>query len=505
MTEAASMPFIVGMIWLPLSAAVLTFLLPRFSTRIGLATASLMWVGLAGMVWQVSQSGEQVYPIGGWGAPLGIMLSADGLSVFMLLMTTLIGSAVSLYAPGYFSTNGKSGEGAKTEGLDSPVPHFWTLVMFLWAALNALFLSRDIFNLYVTLELLGLAAAAMVALAGSPVALGAAMRYLLVSLLGSLVFLMGVALLYAQYATLDMTLLQEALTEGPVAWTALALMTSGMLIKTALFPLHFWLPAAHANAPAPVSALLSALVVKASLYLLLRLWFGVFAGIATTAALQFLGVLGAAAILWGAYQALRQTRLKLLVAYSTVAQLGYIFLLFPLTESDAGGFTAWGGALYFALSHACAKTVMFFSAGNLRRAAGHDRIADLAGVARALPLSMFAFALAAVSIVGLPPSGGFIGKWMLLNAAISSGQWWWVIVIAVGTLIAAGYVMRVLSLPFAVATPEPPHRAVPAMMEWTALGLGVVCIMLGFLAPYFLELLRLSAPFTGPVLSGGTP
>lgn len=496
------MPFIVAMIWLPLSAAVLAFLLPRFSTGIGLATASLLWMGLAGVIWQVSQSGEQAYPIGGWGAPLGIMLRADGLSVFMLIMTTLVGSAVSLYAPGYFSEGGEADGRARAASPDSPVSHFWTLALFLWAALNALFVSRDIFNLYVTLELLGLAAVALVALAGSPVALGAAMRYLLVSLLGSLVFLMGVALVYAQQSTLDMALLQEAMTAEPVAWTALALMTAGMLIKTALFPLHFWLPAAHASAPAPVSALLSALVVKASLYLLLRLWFGVFAGIATNAALQLLGALGAAAILWGAYQAFRQTRLKLLVAYSTVAQLGYIFLLFPLTES---GFTAWGGALYLALSHACAKTVMFFSAGNLRRAAGHDRMADMAGVARALPLSMFAFALAAVSIVGLPPSGGFIGKWMLLNAAFASGQWWWVVVIAAGTLIAAGYVLRVLSLPFAGAAPAPLQRAVPAVMEWTALALGVVCVVLGFAAPWFIEMLRLGAPFTGPVLSGGAP
>jgi multicomponent Na+:H+ antiporter subunit D len=392
--------------------------------------------------------------------------------------------------------------GDKGHSHGSARAYFWPLWLFLWASLNALLLSRDLFNLYVTLELLGLSAVALVALAGAPVALAAAMRYLLVSLLGSLAFLLGVALVYAAHGTLDLPHLKAA-TAGPVATVALGLMTAGLLLKTALFPLHFWLPPAHANAPAPVSALLSALVVKASFYLLLRLWFEVFAGAVTRAAMEFLGALGAAAVLWGSCQALRQPRLKLLVAYSTVAQLGYLFLLFPLTAAAHGGFTAWAGGLYFVLAHACAKTVMFLSAGNLMRAAGHDRLADLGETARAMPLSTFAFALAAASVIGLPPSGGFIAKWLMLNAALGDGQWWWALVMAAGTLLAAAYALRVLRLPFVDAAPVAATRAVPRSLEWTALGLALVTLGLGFCGAPLLELLRVAAPVGGPVLTGG--
>jgi formate hydrogenlyase subunit 3/multisubunit Na+/H+ antiporter MnhD subunit len=499
MTDPAATPFLVWLILLPLAAVVAAFLFPRRAAAAGLGTAFLLWIPLTALIGQLTRHGMQQHELGGWAAPLGIALRADGLSVFFLLLVAIVGLAVSLYATGYFRDHAGN---AKSHAHERH--YFWVLWLFLWAALNALFLTRDIFNMYVTLELLGLSAVALVALDGAPVALGAAMRYLLVSLLGSLAFLLGVALTYGAHATLDLVLLKEAIA-GPVAPVALGLMTAGLLMKTALFPLHFWLPPAHANAPAPVSALLSALVVKASFYLLLRLWFEAFADIATHAALQLLGILGAAAVLWGSYQALRQERLKLVVAYSTVAQLGYLFLLFPLSGASAGGFTAWAGGLYFAFAHGCAKTVMFLSAGNLMRAAGHDRLADLGDTLRAMPYSTFAFALAAVSIIGLPPSGGFIAKWMLLNVSLADGQWWWALVMAAGTLLAAAYTFRVLRLAFAGDTPVGKTHAVPSVMEWATLALALVTIGVGFAAPLLLELLALGAPVSGTVLIGGPP
>jgi multicomponent Na+:H+ antiporter subunit D len=340
MTDPLPTPFLVWVIALPLLAAMAAFLFPRRAVAVGLGTAVLLWIPVGGLVSQLARHGEMLHELGGWAAPLGITLRADGLSVFLVLMVTLVGFAVSVYAAGYFRQGQASGsdspskparderDGRDQKDTSHERAYFWALWLFLWASLNALLFSRDLFNLYVTLELLGLSAVALVALADAPVALGAAMRYLLVSLLGSLAFLLGVALVYAAHSTLDLMLLKEAVA-GPVTPVALGLMTAGLLMKTALFPLHFWLPPAHANAPAPVSALLSALVVKASFYLLLRLWFEVFADVATRGALDFLGALGAAAVLWGSYQALRQPRLKLVVAYSTVAQLGYLFLLFP--------------------------------------------------------------------------------------------------------------------------------------------------------------------------------
>ena len=132
------------------------------------------------------------------------------------------------------------------------------------------------FNLYVTLELMTLGSVGLIVLAGTAESLAAALRYLMLGLIASLLYLMGVALIYASYGTLDMVILGGQLQGDPLTWAAASLMIVGLMIKTALFPMHFWLPPAHASAPAPVSALLSALVVKASFYLTLRLWFDVF-------------------------------------------------------------------------------------------------------------------------------------------------------------------------------------------------------------------------------------
>ena len=303
----------------------------------------------------------------------------------------------------------------------------------------------------------------LVALAGKRAALTAALRYLFVSLSASLFYLLGVGLVYGQCATVDLASLAAKAQPGPTLWVALALMTGGLIAKAALFPMHFWLPPAHANAPAPVSALLSALVVKGSFYILLRLWFEAFPALLTPAVAQLFGLLGAAAILWGSVNALFQTRLKLLIAYSTVAQLGYLFLLFPLATSTEGGFTAWSGGLIFLGAHACAKTAMFLTAGNILHAAGHDRIKDLDGITHVLPVSVFAFGLAGMSLIGLPPSSGFAGKWLLLNAALAQGQWWWVAVMLVGSLLAAAYVVRVLAHAFTqVNEPKTPIRFRPS-------------------------------------------
>ena len=212
--------------------------------------------------------------------------------------------------------------------------------------------------------------------------------------------------------------------------------------------MHFWLPPAHASAPAPVSAVLSALVVKASFYILLRLWLAIFADISEGVAALF-GLLGAGAVLWGSLQALRQTRVKLLVAYSTVAQIGYLFLAYPLASGM--GVTAWSAMAYLAFSHALAKAAMFLAAGNLMHFGGHDRIADLDRVVQRLPLTAGAFALAGVSIMGLPPSGGFNGKWLLLQAALTQGRWDIVGVILLGGLLAAGYIFKVLGNTFTQA------------------------------------------------------
>jgi formate hydrogenlyase subunit 3/multisubunit Na+/H+ antiporter MnhD subunit len=456
----------------PLLAAVAAFAAPRAARWIGLtALLALMPLGY-GLVARVIELDQLAMDAGGWPTPLGIELRADGLSVILLATVVAMGLLVSVHAAGYFGSPARN----------RIARYFWPLWLFVIASLAAMFLSGDVFNLYVTLELMGLAAVSLVALAGSPSSRSSALQYLFVSLTGSLCYLMGVALLYGGFGTVDLALLADRMTAEPFSLVALVLMTAGLLMKAALFPMHFWLPPAHSSAPAPVSAALSALVVKGGLYVLLRLWFGVFSAVIPLGAAQWLGVLGAAAIVWGSVQALFQRRLKLLIAYSTVAQMGYLFLAFPLAWRGDGRATVWAGAVVLLLSHAAAKSAMFLAAGNVQRATGRDDLDGLKGVTRLLPVSAFAIGLAGVSLVGLPPSAGFVGKWLLIGVGLEQGQWWWIAVILVGSLLAAGYMARVLGRAFVSASEAPAEGKVSVSMEWSALALALMSVLLGFFA-----------------------
>lgn len=536
-------PWIVWAVVAPLAGAVLAAGFGSRATPLVLLSGALgVPASAAALAVQVERFGPQRHALGGWGEPLGIELYADGLAALMLLVSAVIGAAVSVYSAGFFDprlalpvqrtgTSGHpegtgpaplrgTGTGPTSRGRDaSSTAHadaragrfFWPLWMLLWTALNALFLSRDIFNLYVTVELVSLSAVALVTLAGTHAGTVAGMRYLVVSLIGSLLFLLGIALLYTAYGTLSLDGLARA-TAGtlggpaavpPATVLALAVMTLGLCIKTALFPLHAWLPPAHASAPPPASALLSGLVVKASFYILVRLWLQVLPIAVPGKALGLIGVLGAAAVLWGSVLALVQRSLKLLIAYSTVAQLGYLFLLFPLLTdggSPAAGAwneAAWSGGIYQALAHACAKAAMFLAAGSMIHASGSDALAALDGISHRLPLSFTAFGLGGLTMAGLPPSGGFIAKWLLLTAAFETGQWVWAVVIAGGGLLAAAYVYRVLRHAFGRTEEVPAPIAVPRRMELAALGLALVAVALGVGATRPLELLGVGA---GPLV-----
>ena len=310
---------------------------------------------------------------------------------------------------------------------------------------------------------------------------------LLFALLGSMLYLLGVVLLYGAYGTLDIPLLATRVRPASVAWAAAALMTVGLLAKTALFPLHLWLPPAHAGAPAAASAVLSALVVKGSFFIVIRLWFDVMPGVMTLPSAQLLAALGAAAILFGSVVALRQERLKLLIAYSTLAQIGYLFLMFPLAF-DAGSpeiqrGDALTGGLLQAISHATAKAAMFMAAGLIYKALGHDRIAELRGIGRALPMSVLAFALGGVALMGLPPSGAYLAKKLLLDAAAETGQWWWDLVMQVGGFFTASYVLLVLAHALWPADGPVKLRApVPRLQEAAALVLALCSMLLGLAA-----------------------
>ena len=474
-----------ALVLLPLFAGVMAFLLPRVASTIGVL-ASTAGLGLTlVLARQVLMHGAIDQDVGNWPAPLGIALRLDGLGASMLLMTGIVAVAVSSYATVYFRDRAARG--------------YWPLWLFLLTALHALFLSRDLFNLYVTLELLGIAAVALTALEGGSEALSAAMRYLLASLVGSLAYLLGVAFTYHGAGSVDLTLVGAGFgaSTGPAQTTALALMTVGLLLKGALFPLHFWLPSAHGSAAAPVSAALSALVVKGAFLILLRLWLDAFP-VTAQSTFPVLAALGAAAVVWGSLQAILQVRAKLLVAYSTVAQLGYLFLALPLVR---GNESAWAAVVLLAFSHALAKAAMFLAVGNLQTFAGHDRIAELDRVVQRMPVTVAALGLAGVSIMGLPPSGGFNAKWLLLQSATTQGHWAIAAVLLIGGLLAAIYMFKLVEQAFTHGEDSGDPRRVHGLREWSPLALALLALILGFTSMPLLELVASG----GALPAVGTP
>jgi formate hydrogenlyase subunit 3/multisubunit Na+/H+ antiporter MnhD subunit len=474
---------------LPLCWATLAFVLGpgrgAWAALAGLGVQLWLAVGLGGEILAggrtaaIGASGPgALHAVGGWGAPLGIELAADGLSAAMLILTQAVALPLAIYARTYFRRGDAAGV------------WFWPLTGFLIAGLNALFVSADLFNLYVTLELVGLASVSIVAAGGGGRQLAAALRYLFVSLVGSGAYLLGVALIYGAYGTVSIATLTPLVTaEAPrLVWVATGLMVVGLMLKTALFPFHFWLPPAHGSAPAPVSALLSALVVKASFYLILRLWTGPLQPLLPVLAAWVAALLGALAIFWGSYRAIRAAKLKHLIAYSTVAQLGYLFLLFPLLAQPV----ALQAALMQVVAHGLGKAGMFAAAGVMIRATGQETVAGLAGAVNRLPVTLFAFGLAGMTLMGLPPSSGFLAKWQIIEAALGQGYWIIAVVALAGGLLATLYVFRVLGQAFRVppagAAGRGPVAAVPWTLEWSAFALAAASVLLGLRG---VELMRL--------------
>jgi multicomponent Na+:H+ antiporter subunit D len=466
---------------LPVAGVLLALVAGRQVERIALVLLPSNLIVASVIFAELWRSGRQLfYIVGDWQPPLGITLRADGLSAAMMLTTAVVICAIGVFAHADFDS--------RAQPFETREPFvFWILLMGIGCAMNLIFLGGDLFTLYVALELLTFAAVPLVCLDGRAETIQAALRYLLFALLGSIMYLVGVALLYGSYATLDIVLLSQRIHLETATLVAAALMTVGLLAKTALFPLHLWLPPAHAGAPAAASAVLSAVVVKGSFFLVIRLWFDTMPGLLGIAGAQLIGALGAGAILLGSIVALQQKRLKLLIAYSTIAQIGYLFLMFPLAFDPVSAQLQRDGALtggvLLAISHATAKAAMFMAAGLIYAALGHDRIAELGGAARALPMTIFAFAIGGACLIGLPPSGGFLAKWLLLGAAVASGQWAWALVMLAGGLFTAGYMFVVLSR--AYQSPSEPLKLrvdVPKYREATVLTLAVLSLLLGLAA-----------------------
>ena len=468
------------LILLPLAGALAGMITTRGRR---LHTAAALGVFLLGCwQWRRTSAGTETLVPGEIAANLGIMLQADGLAANMVLMTSLVCLAGFFHARRYFGHQGEH--------------HRWfpSLMWLLWATLHHLWLASDVFTLYIGVELLGLVAVAMIAMSNEARALSAAIRYLLATLLGSLSYLLGAGLLYGSHGTLALAGLAPEVTAGGSDGAALALMFAGLLLKAAVFPVHGWLPPAHGSATTPVSVVHSALVVKASVFVMIRLWLSLDATLADTPVSLLLGLAGLASMLWGSFMALRQERLKMVVAYSTVAQTGYLLLFFPLVDvaAEQARALALEGTLYQMIAHGLAKASLFMAAGNLILATGRDHIESLAGTGRYLPMTLVTMGMAATSLMGLPPAAGFVAKWQLAHSALLSGQWWWMMALILGGLLTAAYLFRVMRQSFLEGPEEDIFHHPPRTLEIAAFVLALVSLLLGLAAMAPLSLLQVA-------------
>lgn len=417
------------------------------STVVSLAAA---WLALQDVV---AAGTSIMLNLGGWETGLAIRLRLSSLSALLLVFTALMHLLIGLYA-------GLSRQGIARD--------YWPLSCFLHGSLAALWLSADLFNLYITLELLGLTAVAMVALSGKK-AYKPAANYLILSLAASLFYLLGVALLYGRYGELDVLLLAPRTEADVITRLALLLMTTGLMLKAALWPLHLWLPPAHTSAPTAVSALLSGLVVKGPLFILWVLWSEVAPPELAQQIGPVLAIAGMIALTAGGLSAMRSPYIKTVVAYSTVAQLGYALMALGLLltwQLPQMHIALW----LFVIAHGLAKASLFLAAGEMQSSLGTRRVEGLRGATQTVPVAMFAFAVAGGSLIGLPPSGGFLAKWVLLEPLLSQpGNWPWAIGVLLGTLVSAAYIFRVVALSFDRARINPPDINPDRVGHWLAL------------------------------------
>lgn len=425
----------------PLAVAPLCALLRRGGLAWAVAVAASWAVLVANIALAASleTGGAISYEIGGWPPPWGIEFRIDALNALMLLLVSGINAVVITAAR----------ESVAREIGHERLPLFYTAWMLCVAGLLGIAATGDAFNLFVFLEISSLASYILVACGNHRRALVASYKYLIVGSLGATFFLIGVGLLYLATGTLNMVDLAARLAEAGAEYERLALaaaafITVGLALKFALFPMHVWLPNAYTYAPSMVSALLAATSTKVSIYALLRFEFLIFQPIPVAGGLPFATLLlplAVLAFLIGSVAAVYQSDLKRLLAYSSVAQVGY--MIFGAALLSVSGLT---GSIVHLFNHALMKGGLFLAVGALVFRYGSSRLADLAGCAREMPWTMAAFALAGLSLIGMPGTAGFISKVYFITAALEHGALGIALtaLLLVSSLIAVIYIGRVL-------------------------------------------------------------
>ena len=444
---------------LPLLAAPICILLRRPGLCWALA-ALVSWVSLAvalALLFQVQDSGVISYQLGGWAPPWGIEYRIDLANAFVLLIVTVISAVVLPFAR----------TSVAAEIPEEKAYLFYSMYLLCFTGLLGIAITGDAFNVFVFLEISSLSSYVLISLGKDRRALTAAYQYLIMGTIGATFYLIGVGLLYAMTGTLNMADLAAripAVADTRTVHAAFAFLLIGIALKAAIFPLHLWLPNAYCYAPSVVTAFLAATATKVSIYVLLRMIFTVFGSAYGFGVLEFdliLVVLAVAAMLAASTVAIFQTNAKRLLAYSSVAQIGYMVLGISL-----GSVVGLTGGIVHLFNHAMMKGGLFLALGCVFLRLGSVEIRDMAGVAKSMPWTMAAFVLGGLSLIGVPLTTGFVSKWLLIQAALEQGLWVFAVIIVFASILAIVYVWRVVDQAYFRDAPEgaPVITEAPAAM-----------------------------------------
>ncbi|MEP7289375.1 MAG: proton-conducting transporter membrane subunit [Chloroflexota bacterium] len=469
-------PLVLGPIFLPLAGAALCAILVRYRTAqqiVAMLTSALAWLCSLGVLYFNWHVGPQVYRIGGWPTPYGIVLAPDMLSALFDVMASTVASAGILYALG-----------CKDKCVSYPA--FLPLFLCMTAGLNGAMYTGDIFTLFVFVELMVISSVILVAISDNQLGVEAAIKYLLISGMGSLFLLIGIAAIYATFGTLTLADVAQKLSTGDrplLAQAAAVMLMCAFLLKSAVFPFHFWQPDFHTTAPTPVHAVLSSVVVKVGVYGLIRITTLLFTVEAPLirALLLILGLIG---IFFGSLAALKTYDAKRMLAYSTFGQIGFI-----LVGIGWGTPLALVGAIVYAFNHALIKSslLMITGAVSSRMPNKSAKLKDIGGVGKSLGLHSRLYLLGGLALAGIPPMNGFISKVALVRGGIEAQSW-----IVLGLAVAAGlitllYMMRTWQLIFQ-QSPDPDLHLKPSGDSLLApIVLISLCVALGLFAQPLVE------------------
>ncbi|HEX6148478.1 Na+/H+ antiporter subunit D [Nocardioides sp.] len=433
---------------LPLLGAGLTLMLgrrPRLQRAVSTTVLSAGVVVAATLVYETDRNGPQVLWIGAWREPLGISLVADRLSALMLLVSTVVTLAVLVYS---------IGQGMTGNERDTPLTIYHPTFLVLAAGVSNAFLAGDLFNLFVSFEMLLFASYVLLTLGGTGARIRAGTIYVIVNVVSSMLFLISIAAVYSATGSLNLAQLAVRIDSLPseLSLVLQLLLLTTFSIKAAVFPLSFWLPDSYPTAPAPVTAVFAGLLTKVGVYAIIRSQTLLFPESPLTDLLLWASLL---TLVIGILGAVAQTDIKRMLSFTLVSHIGY--MLFGIALGTA---TGYAGAVFYVAHHITIQTTLFLVLGLVERRGGSTSLIRLGGLARLSPVIAVLFFVPAMNLAGIPPMSGFLGKVSLAQAGIDVGS-----PLAYG-VVAAGMLTSLLTL-YAVAkawnlafwrTPEQAHE-----------------------------------------------